>query len=65
MGRRLKGEPPCLVLCLRRTGVWTERRVAEGVLGLDLMVEERLRGLAVGRTFFVRPAFLGVVVAGL
>lgn len=65
MGRRLKGEPPCLVLCLRRTGVWAERGVAEGVLGLDLMVEERLRVLGVGWTFFVRPVFLGVAVTGL
>lgn len=65
MGRRLNGEPPCLVLCLRRTGVWAVREVDEGVLGLDLVVEDRLRGLGVGSTFLVRPAFLGVAAAGL
>ena len=65
MGRRLNGEPPCLVLCLRRTGVWAVRGVVVGVLGFDLVVEERFRGLGVGWTFFVRLAFLGVAVAGL
>lgn len=65
MGRRLKGEPSCLVLCLRRTGVWAVRLLVDGVLGFDLVKEERLWDLGPGWDFFVRLAFLGATAAGV